>query len=345
MSVWEDVKVGEIQRYTPTAMDRMQAWAEAFTLWLESRRSVNTRRAYHAAWREFLAFCERQPWDATRTDVARWVEELRKQRLSEATINQRVAALSSFYEYCRDEYEVVNPDGRRAALHDSNPAASKSLRTKVNPYGKASYLDVSEARALLRAIPKDSVQGLRDYALFLFYLSTGRRNSEARMLRWGDFEKSGGKIYYRWSGKGKKNKRFECPKTVYEVMLAYLRAAGRLEGMRDEDYIFTALNDMAGRFPQVEAETWNPHAQPLSMRFVGSLLKKYCRRAGLDATKIHVHTLRHTAAMLRKEAGAGVEDICQFLAHSSLAITQIYLHEVEGHADTHWVKVEALLGL
>jgi len=115
--------------------------------------------------------------------------------------------------------------------------------------------------------------------------------------------------------------------------------------MRDEDYIFTALTNKAGRLPNVSAAEWEPGAQPLSMREVGRLLKRYARLAGLDAKKIHVHTLRHTAAMLRHEAGDNVEDICAFLAHSSLAITQIYLHRVEGKKDTSWSKVEALLGL
>lgn len=326
-------------------LDRMQAWIEAMHLWLEGRRSANTRRAYRSAWEHFLAYTSKQPWEISRTDVARWVYELEQQRLSDCTIAQRVAAISSFYQYARDEYEITLPDGSTQPLHDANPAASKSLRPKITPYGKATYLSTDEARALLRAIRRDTVQGLRDFALFLLYLSTGRRNTEARTLKWGQISESGGKIWYRWSGKGKKDQRYELPHTVYFAIREYLQAAGRLESMRDEDFIFTALGDQAGRLPNVDPGSFDPFAQPLSMRTVGDLLRKYCRRAGLVAEKVKVHSLRHTAAMLRKAAGDDVEQICALLGHSSIAVTQIYLHTVEGQKDTSWSKVEALLGL
>ena len=78
---------------------------------------------------------------------------------------------------------------------------------------------------------------------------------------------------------------------------------------------------------------------------INKLVKRYAYRAGLDPRRITVHTLRHTAAMLRKQAGEDVEAISRFLNHSNLSITQIYLHQVEGATDTGWQKVEALLGL
>lgn len=327
----------------PTLIDRKRLWLDAIDLWLSSRPAENTRRAYRKAWEIFLAFSGKDPWEVGKADVQRWTEAMKKQGLSACTIGQRVAALSSFYSYAMDEYTTVTPDGRELPLHEHNPAAAKSLRPKVSPYDKAIHLSPEETRALLAAIRPTTVQGLRDRALFLTYLFTGRRNTEARSLKWGDIEENGERVWYRWSGK-RKSGRNELPSPVWRAIRAYLAAAGRLEGMRDEDYIFTAISDRARRLKNVSA-SWKPTAQPLSMREVGALLKKYARRAGLDARKIHVHTLRHTAAMLRKEAGDNVEEIQRFLEHSSLAITQIYLHRVEGKTDTSWAKVEALLGL
>lgn len=307
--------------------DSSHAWKEAFVLWLEGL-SANTQRAYTCAWRSFLASCNCRPWEVGKAEVARWVDEMRRRGLSAATIHQRAAAISSFYQYCRDEYEIVAPDGKRGPLHEYNPAGAPSLRGTVNPYGKARTLTSAEARALLGAIPRDTVQGRRDFAIILTYLATGRRNSEVRLLRWGDFEDDGNRVWYRWSGKGKVDLRFELPRAVWMAIGAYLEAAGRIGTMGDEDYVFTALD-----------------GQPLSAERLRRLVKRYVRLAGMDPVKVKVHTLRHTAAMLRKEAGDTVDVISQFLAHSNLAVTQIYLHTVEGQRDTSWSRVEALLGL
>ena len=255
---------------------------------------------------------------------------------------------------------------------------------------------MDQARALLRVIPRTYPQGLRDYALFLAYLLTGRRNSEIRNLRWGDFESETlpspkscfefypeynegpgerfgrgaggeGRVFYRWEGKGK-SRRDVCPLSLWKAIIAFLKAADRLDTITPDDYIFTALNNNASRLPNVRQAKRQPYAnqsskhtepcslgepncragakrQPLTDRFVRSLLKRYAYRAGLDPRRITVHTLRHTAAMLRVEAGEDLEAISQFLNHSSLSVTQIYLHQVEGHEDTAWLKVEALLGL
>lgn len=329
----------------PSQFDRMRAWAEAYELWLASRRAENTKRAYGKAWNDFMAHTGgKLPWLVGKADVARWVDSMHALGLSACTVQQRLAAISSFYSYVTQEFTIIGADGNEIPLHTVNPAAGKSLRPKVSPYGKAIYLSTTEVRALLKAIRRDTVQGLRDYALFLTYVFTGRRNSEVRTLRWGDFEQNGGRVWYRWSGKGKEDQRFELPPPAWAAIQAYLWAAGRMETIGDGDYIFTPLTNRATRLPNVNTETWDTN-RAISLREVGRLLKHYARKAGLDTKKIHVHTLRHTAAMLRKEAGDDVEKICNFLAHSSLAITQVYLHKVEGQKDESWVKVESALGI
>lgn len=104
------------------------------------------------------------------------------------------------------------------------------------------------------------------------------------------------------------------------------------------------LTDRAVRLPNVDPARWTRN-RPLSSREVGRLLKKYSKNAGLDPSKIRVHTLRHTAAMLRKQAGDDIDQISSFLGHSSLSTTQIYLHRLSGQTDSSWLRVAALLGL
>jgi len=71
--------------------------------------------------------------------------------------------------------------------------------------------------------------------------------------------------------------------------------------------------------------------------------RRYLRAAGLTPTGLHV--LRHTAAKLRRDAGASVEAVSAFLDHSSLAVTTVYLRRLEGETDRTWPDVAVAIGL
>lgn len=57
------------------------------------------------------------------------------------------------------------------------------------------------------------------------------------------------------------------------------------------------------------------------------------------------HILRHNAARLRPDAGESVEAVSQFLDHSSLAVTSVYLRRLEVAEDASWGKVAEAIGL
>ena len=71
--------------------------------------------------------------------------------------------------------------------------------------------------------------------------------------------------------------------------------------------------------------------------------RRYQRAAGLAPTGLHI--LRHSAAKLRRDAGASIEAVSSFLDHSSLAVTSVYLRRLEGEADRTWPDVAVALGL
>jgi len=325
-----EIEIVSTLTLSQTQKSQRELWAEAFELWINSLRSPRTRQTYRESWKLCLAYIDKMPWDITRSDVVKWVDEMRARGLADCTRNLRLAAVSSFYVYVNEEYTVVE-NGREIPLYPYNPAAGKSLRAKISPYGKAIYLDRDQVKALLGAIDRSDTLGKRNYALFLTYLFTGRRNTEIRLLKWGDLERSGGHVWYRWSGKGKKDQRFEMPAPVWGAIGDYLAASGRVNELKPESYLFSSEESRG--------------ATPICMREGGRILIRYARLAGIDPKTMHVHVLRHTAAMLRKEAGLALEEISGFLAHSNLAITQIYLHNVEGQKDDSWRKVEDLLGL
>jgi integrase len=70
--------------------------------------------------------------------------------------------------------------------------------------------------------------------------------------------------------------------------------------------------------------------------------RRYLEAAGLTPTGLHI--LRHTAAKLRRKAGASIEEVSSFLDHSSLAVTSVYLRRLEGETDRTWRDVAVAIG-
>jgi integrase/recombinase XerD len=65
--------------------------------------------------------------------------------------------------------------------------------------------------------------------------------------------------------------------------------------------------------------------EPLGERGVQKLLVKYCQGAGITK-RINPHSPRHTFASYKAEAGVSPFQLQQWLGHSSLDTTQIYVH-------------------
>jgi len=151
-------------------------------------------------------------------------------------------------------------------------------------------------------------------------------------------------MWYTWSGKNTDSARNEVPPVVWEAILTYLEATGREGSMRADDYVFTPLIDNAINLPNVDAAAWRRN-RPLSPEAVNRLLRKYARQAGLDPRRVHVHLLRHSAAMLEAEAGAGLAEISRFLGHADPKTTMRYLNHLRGLGDNTCQRKVAILGL
>lgn len=230
--------------------------------------------------------------DAVRRFLAHLEED---RRCSIATRNQRLAAVHSL--------------ARFVALHSPEHVAWCSS-LQIVPFKKTGkpqipYLDKPEMDALRLAPDRDSRQGIRDYAVLLFFYNTGARADEVARLTIQDLD-FGRTPSVKILGKGRKT-RF-CPLWL-ETVTALKRLidsrapdAPVFVGRRGEAFTRFGLYDLVRRYAAIVAKT-HP-----------AILKK----------RVSPHTLRHTAAVHLLRSGVDINTIRGWLGHVSLDTTLIY---------------------
>ncbi len=251
--------------------------------------------------------------------------------LAPASVNQKLAALSSFYAFVKTRFTFRLPGGQELALWPAdreNPFLAVE-RAQVDTYGRAEYPTYEEVVAMLATCNLESARGMRDYALVYTLVVTCRRSSEILNLTWGDIEPAAdGNYKFRYVYKGGKEKWAPLRREVYQVLVDYLKMVGRWIP-DDGDYLFTPLEPKRAR--RVGAPV-DPNT-PITNTHLNAILKKLGRRAGVDAVKCHVHGLRHAGARKRyqeakKEGNVDLLELSQFLGHSNVSTTQVYTMQV-----------------
>jgi integrase len=292
-------------------------WNQAALDWLTNLGSARTRRAYSAAWNALLAYTRQTPATITQSDVLAYRRYLEQERtVSQATINLHLSAISSFYRFAVER-----------GLRVDNPAEGVKRRA-VNPYGKATFMKADEARAFLAVIDRDTVQGKRDYAIILLFLTTAVRVGVIATLRFGDFRRQGNRVFMTYTNKGGETVESELDPNTVAAVESYLTTRKWLTA---DSPLFTATE--AGQL--AIASTGHGHGeQPLTARTIHRLVRKYADRAFGKGHGIHPHSLRHTAAMEAARHGT-VSEVSKLLRHKNTRITTIYLDHVDDSAAYH----------
>jgi integrase/recombinase XerC len=305
--------------YLPAAARDVPAWQQTVVAFLaEKERRSGSRRTVETYARMLWPFLLRvgSPDLVTPAHVLAWAHGigLSGREPSSTTVGARIACLSSYYRFLiRMNVALANP--------------CDALERPRTVQSVARGLSADEIRRLLAVLP-DSVAGRRDRALLLVFVLTGRRRSEVIGLTAGDISVEGDTAYYSYRGKGGKRGRRELPRPAYEALCATLGDA-RL-----------SLAEM-----EPTASLWQAGAgvRGITSATFYNRFRRYLRAAGLAPTGLHI--LRHSAAKLRRDAGASIEAVSSFLDHSSLAVTSVYLRRLEGEADRTWPDVALAIGL
>jgi site-specific recombinase XerD len=302
--------------------ENLIGWERAMYAFLVEKQrrsgSIRTVEGYSRMLQDFFGRVGKAPDKVTVQEVFVWAHGrgVSGKDPSPVTIGARMACLSSFFRFLiRMDIVHTNPCDKLERPRTSTPPARG--------------LSADEVRRLLAAIP-ETPQGLRDRAIILTLVLTGRRRAEVFSLTAGDLSFENGVCFYSYRGKGGKTGRREFPQPALDALRAALAAFGKdLATMSSTDSLWPSPAAMNGEGLR-------------SATFYGRF-RRYLQKAGLPPAGLHI--LRHTAAKLRRDAGESVEDVSRFLDHSSLAVTTTYLRRLEGQEDLGWGKVAEAIGV
>jgi integrase len=300
------------------ASPRLLLWCAAFDDWLAERRRKcrrDTCIAYANAWKKLLQHLPVAPWELTTADIKSYVQWLEGLGRAPITIRHALTRLSSFYAWC--DSKRIDP----LCVPGFNPVAALP-RPKVEEYAKAQALTPQEARRLLATLKQDPCSlSRRDYAFFLARLNLGVSLTALKQLLWSQIREDPAGAWVDW---GDPRPPQLLPPEVWAAILDYLGASGRLASMRPESYIFAPLAGALLSESSDKAEDWNDR-RCMGNTQIERTLKIYGRLAGIPERKLTLQALRHTAALLRLEAGDSAEQIQAFLGRSRLNSTRYYL--------------------
>lgn len=333
-------------------------WERLRDAWLRTKESksgsAHTRRSYETATLEWFMFLTTlrnadgrtvRPWDVTTNHVRLWQQQLLNTRgLAPSTVNQRLAACSSFYSFVIRERGLV--DGREVtAFMDSvghtrmNPFAGGNVqRAQTSKYGHARVLNAGETYKLLLYLESKlhTVTGLRNHALILTYLLTGYRNQEVISMKWGNIrpnKNQPGAWVFEWKGKGGKQENDPLPLRVYHALVAHLQRSGRSpERMGPDEFIFIpmAMHNLGHLKGQGDKQTRGQGDKGhLSNQSAQRILHSALAAAGVEHPNgVRIHDLRHTFAHRFRRRNPDLEALRSRLHHESLATTGIYVRDV-----------------
>lgn len=264
--------------------------------------SPRTVEAYTKAVRRFFGYLEDAGIDRPQRETVLAYRDWLKESHKPATVQNYLAALKLFFQWT--EQEGLYPD-----------IARRVKGAKLDREHKKDYLTARQAAALLGAVDRTTLKGLRDYALLTVMVTTGLRTISLVHADVGDVQTAGEGAVLYYQGKGSEGKAgyVKLAEPVKEAVQAYLTARG---GPSPEAPLFAAVSHRNG-------------GGRLTTRSISRMVKEHLQAIGLQSDRLTAHSLRHTAATLNLLHGGSLEETRQLLGHSNINTTLIYAHALE----------------
>jgi integrase/recombinase XerD len=228
------------------------------------------------------------------THLVTYVDQLRSEALSEATVSRSIAALRGFFKYLElNQYLIANP-----ADHIKSIKSKESLPT---------VLTQDEVNIFLSQ-PDQSPKGKRDKAMFELLYASGIRSSELTNLKLKDVNLN---LAYIQVTDGKHQRIIPIGKTCIQALHDYIVTSRKtfLKGIeaKEEDQAFFL----------------NTRGKELTRQGFWKIVKSYNQSSNIEI-EITPHVLRHSFASHLIQNGADIKSVQEMMGHECIASTLIY---------------------
>ena len=285
-----------------------------------TEQTINSR---NNAVRRFIQWCEERdledPRSVTKPIIERYQRALYYHRrangnpLAFGTQNTLLYEVKGWFKWMAKENYLP-----------SNPASEvEGLRVAYKL--PEHVLTVDEVSHIINSIDANEIEGLRNRAIVEVLYSTGIRRTELTNLLVADIDQQRESLFVR-QGKGRRDRCVPIGQRALTWVARYV-----------EESRPRLLVDVLE-----QALFLNQYGQPLSSSYLGHVVKRILKQAGIEKNG-SCHLFRHSMATHMLENGAELRYIQAMLGHSNINTTTIYTHlSIETlkqvHANTHPAK-------
>lgn len=230
---------------------------------------------------------------ATHLHVRSWLVHLMKSQYTAKSINRKLSCLKSFYKF----QQKLGTISSNPASGISGPKLAKRL---------PQVLRVKEIESMMGMIGEgDTFQDQRDFLLVNILYQTGLRREELINLKESDVNMSRRQL--KVLGKGNKERLVPISQSLIDMIVRFMELKAEHFNKKTEYLLVTNKGNM------------------LYPKFVYNTVHAWISKVS-TINKKSPHILRHSFATHLADNGAELNAIKELLGHSSLAATQIYMH-------------------
>ncbi|TYC53631.1 site-specific tyrosine recombinase XerD [Rhodobacterales bacterium] len=269
----------------------------------------NTLAGYRRDLEDFSGFLGKTRLSAASSnDISRYMGDLNRHGFAETSQARRLSALKQFYKFLYAEGSREDDPTRTLSAPKKRAGLPKVLTVEdVDILIETAKAETEKAQKSAAA----RLRAQRLYTLMEVLYATGLRVSELVALPVTAAMRDARLIEIK--GKGGKERLVPLSHAAQAAMKDYvgLRAA---EGAHEKSpWLFPSHGDSGH----------------LTRQHFARELKDLARAAGLDASKVSPHVLRHAFASHLLQNGADLRVVQQLLGHADISTTQIYTHVLD----------------